>query len=126
MIDIFLVDSDPSTNEAIFEVIQDEGYRAKCCQTVEDALLALDKVGGARLLITDLRLYGIFPDGVKLATWAKERWPKIQILLMTTGSRSAPLTLERGLEAKVLYKPFQVEALLEEIGALIGPPSHRE
>ena len=114
---ILVVDDNPEVREFLLETLREGGYQS---EGVADGLEAIDrlKAGGWELVLTDLQMPGL--DGLALIRWLKENADQTPVILVT-GSTDHPACAEAQAQgARCLHKPFQVDALLEAVGEVLG------
>ena len=89
--DILIVEDEINIRTALVTMLEKRGYRARAVGTAEEALALL---GGAEadLLITDLKMPGV--SGMELLHHAKEKWPQMEVVVITAYG-----TIETAVEA---------------------------
>jgi len=108
-----IVEDDPSQREMICLLLEESDYDVIQCESAEAAELVIDKVGGClALLMTDVNLAGRM-NGVELAYIAKERNPRLDVVV--TSGRPLPRPLPDG--AKFWAKPWAALDVLREAEA---------
>jgi len=105
-----IVEDDLSQREMLSLLLEESHYDVIQCESAEAAELVLAKNGGTlSLLITDVNLAGIM-NGVELAFIAKQRHPKLDVVV--TSGRPLPGSLPDG--AKFWSKPWAALDILRE------------
>jgi PAS domain S-box-containing protein len=104
-------------------ILADMGYTIHVAHNAQEALDVLDARGRIDLLFTDLIMPGGM-NGVMLARAARERQPKIRVLL-TTGYAEASLerTDAGGSEFEMLNKPFRRVDLIRRVRRVLDGPT---
>lgn len=105
-----VVEDDPAQRDMICLLLEESGYDVIQCESAEAAARVLEKNSGALcLLMTDVQLAGRM-DGVALAHFAKERNPRLDVVV--TSGRPLAQTLPEG--AKFWAKPWAPLDILRE------------
>jgi DNA-binding NtrC family response regulator len=105
-----IVEDDPSQREMLSLLLEESHYDVIQCESGEAAELVLTNSGGAlSLLITDVNLAGAM-SGVELAFIAKQRHPKLDVVV--TSGRPLAGSLPDG--AKFWSKPWAPLDILRE------------
>jgi signal transduction histidine kinase len=100
---ILLVDDNLEVARACARALREAGCEVSHVGSAEAALAALEAPGGAfELLLSDIVMPG-GRSGLELARLARERYPRLQIVLMTGYSEQL---VERPVDEIVLHKPF--------------------
>ena len=116
MINILLVEDDPSISGPLMRVLGREGYSARLVETGAEALDAL--TSSLDLLILDLGLPDI--EGLDVARYARSKSFTFPILILT--ARSEEVDMVVGLDAGAddyITKPFRLAELLARVRALL-------
>ena len=105
-----IVEDDAFQRELISMLLEESDYDVFQCESGEDAELVLAKDGGAlSLMMTDVNLAGPM-DGVELAFIAKQRFPKLDVVV--TSGRPLVQSLPDG--TKFWSKPCAPLDILRE------------
>ena len=120
---ICVVDDDISIREALEGLINAFGFRTEAFGSAED-FLRIARLSDIRCLVLDVRLGGM--DGLELqARLQKSGW---SIPVIFISSHNDPKTRARALDAGAvgfLSKPFDRDALISMINAVVGPASEK-
>lgn len=111
---IIVVDDDPTCNQFLTLLLEDEGYEVRAATCAADAL-RLAEESPPHVLIADWLLKdGI--DGAEVARRLKKAQPDLRVVF-TTGSPAEQLAEQVSTMSNVaiLEKPIQIENLLVEI-----------
>lgn len=105
-----VVEIDPAQRDMLCLLLEESGFDVIQCDRAEDAERVLDEDDGALcLLMTDVQLAGRM-NGVELAHIAKERKPRLDVVV--TSGRPPPQQLPDG--AKFWSKPWVPLDVLRE------------
>jgi two-component system, cell cycle response regulator CpdR len=105
-----IVDDDAFQLQMLGLLLEESGYRVIACESAEDAQRVLDEDPAALcFLMTDVQLAGAM-NGVELARIAKERNPRLDVVV-TSGR---PLTQALPEGAKFWAKPWTPLDVLRE------------
>jgi CheY-like chemotaxis protein len=130
---VLVADDEPNVRRIIHDVLHNRGCEVVVCEDGGAAINALESVAGGKLepfhaVVSDIRM----PDrnGYEVFAAARKHCPGIPVILMTgfgyDPHHSIVRASQEGLQS-VLFKPFPVERLLEEVrkavGAAKGPES---
>jgi DNA-binding NtrC family response regulator len=103
-----VVEDDTLQREAIADLLKDRGLEVIECTTAEAAELVLAATGPElRVMLTDVHLDGEM-TGIELAEFAKEKFPSLNVVIM---SGKAPAKLP--MDTRFLQKPYSYAELLE-------------
>ncbi|WP_132251795.1 hybrid sensor histidine kinase/response regulator [Methylobacterium segetis] len=120
---VLVVDDRPDVAATACTILEDFGYRVTVVDGPASALEVLDGEARIDLLFTDLIMPGGM-NGVMLARAARERQPKIRVLL-TTGYAEASLerTDAGGTEFEVINKPYKRMELARRVRRVLDGPT---
>src|SRR5450755_4272530 len=99
------------------DIVEDAGFTAIEAVNADEALTILESRSDIELLFTDIQMPGSM-DGLKLAHAVHERWPSIEISLV-----SGKLTLtdaEKPIHSRFFGKPLEVKQMIAEMQDMIG------
>lgn len=124
---VLIADDEPQIREVIRDVLRNRGADVVVCESGGEAIEALE-AGGAPfvLVVSDIKM----PDrnGYEVFSAAREAHPDLPVILMTgfgyDPHHSIVRASQEGLQA-VLFKPFQVEKLVEEVHKALGAAAQR-
>ena len=116
---ILVVEDNPSLRDLAVKMIRGLGYTVYQADDANDALVIMDEKE-IDLLFTDVVMPGGM-TGLSLAAAAKERNPKIKILL-TTGYSEAFVKSENGdrQQTELISKPYRKQDLASKISDILG------
>ena len=120
---VLVVDDRADVAETAAMILGDFGYTSLTALGADEALRVLDGERRIDLLFTDLIMPGSM-NGVLLARAARERHPRIKVLL-TTGYAEASLerTDAGGSEFEVIMKPYRRLDLARRIRRILDGPT---
>ncbi len=115
---VLVADDEPRIRRIIGDVLTTRGCSVVVCQDGTEAFAALEKAGkdGFDLIVSDIRM----PDhnGYEIFAASHKQSPTAPVILMTgfgyDPHHSIVRASQEGLQS-VLFKPFQVERLLDEV-----------
>jgi FixJ family two-component response regulator len=110
---VYIIDDDPSIREAISDLIQSVGIRARSFSSAQE-FLQTQRVDVPGCLILDVRLPGL--SGLDLQTQLSRAGVQIPIIFIT-GFGDVPMTV-RAMKAgalEFLTKPFREQELLDAV-----------
>ena len=113
---MLVVDDDPFVLMVTVDLMEEAGYRVLKASNADDAIKVLEANPEIRVLFTDIEMPGSM-DGIKLAHYARKRWPPLKIIVVSGQVTPALGSLPEG--GRFLSKPFypaQVAAVLASIG----------
>ncbi len=117
---LLLVDDNSSFRHATAALLEGLGYRVEAVADGEQALLAIDRLAGLRLVLTDVVMPGL--DGTELL---RQLDPRSGVRLIFISGHSASELERRGFsvaQGQLLKKPFSAVALARMVHqALQGP-----
>ncbi|MFF8800423.1 MULTISPECIES: hybrid sensor histidine kinase/response regulator [unclassified Methylobacterium] len=120
---VLIVDDRPDVAATAGTILEDFGYKVVVVDSPRVAIEILDGEARIDLLFTDLIMPGGM-NGVMLARAARERQPKIKVLL-TTGYAEASLerTDAGGTEFEIINKPYKRMELARRVRRVIDGPT---
>ncbi|CAO4171552.1 hybrid sensor histidine kinase/response regulator [Methylorubrum populi] len=120
---VLVVDDRPDVAAVAGTILEDFGYKVIVVDSPRTAIEILDSEARIDVLFTDLIMPGGM-NGVMLARAARERQPKIKVLL-TTGYAEASLerTDAGGTEFEIINKPYKRMELPRRVRRVIDGPT---
>jgi CheY-like chemotaxis protein len=103
---ILVVEDEPLLLMMAVEVVEDAGFQAIEASNADQAVTLLESNPDITILWTDIDMPGSM-DGLKLAVLVRDRWPPIEILIVSGKQRPATEDLpERGVfHSKTVRQP---------------------
>jgi two-component system, cell cycle response regulator CpdR len=115
-----IVENDPMQREMIALLLEESEYDVIQCESAEAAALVLDKCSNSLvLLMTDVSLAGRM-NGVELAYVARQRNPRLDVIV--TSGRQLSQPLPEGV--KFWPKPWSALDVLREAATAAAQTSH--
>ncbi len=117
---VLVVDDDELIRQLITGLLTDEGYAVR---SAGDAYQAMEEVGLATpgLLLLDLMMPGISGAELLARLRRDERWQELPVILISAHPRLHEIAEDLGACA-ALAKPFNISALLLQVGQVFEPP----
>lgn len=109
---ILVVDDDAPFLETVLDVLRDAGLAGIGASDVPDAVSQLERSPQIGCVLTDVQLPG--RSGIDLAIIISERWPRMEVALMS--AQAPPLPGWAGSDLPFLRKPFRLNDLFRVIG----------
>ncbi len=111
---VLVVDDEPVVCRLTARILTEAGFRVLEAHSGVEAAAQLAGLGAAviGLMVSDITMPGM--TGVHLADIVAERWPSVPVLLVS--GQGGPAT---GYIGPFLAKPFQPEALIRAVSALL-------
>lgn len=115
---LLLVDDELIVRRTLGEALARAGYAVELAASGAEALERLARPG-VDLLLLDLQLGDI--DGVQVMQEARQRWPRLPILMLTAhGSLPSAIAAVRYAAADYLLKPISLEALRARVAQVLA------
>lgn len=116
---ILVVEDDETVRALAVELLRDMGFQVMEAATGSAAMALLSGAVHFDLLVSDVGLPG--PNGRQVADYAREKFPRIKIILMTGYAEQAAMTPQfLGADMELLVKPFDAQALVAKVHAAMG------
>ncbi|HWB41114.1 MAG TPA: response regulator [Gemmatimonadales bacterium] len=119
MTTILFVEDDAAIRSAILRVLEASGYAVLPAATPMEAIeLAAGYRESIHVLLTDIGLLGL--TGPQLARLLLADRPGLRVLYISGQAEADMLPGRVGAGTAFLQKPFSMEALLQQLGELLG------
>jgi CheY-like chemotaxis protein len=105
-----VVDDEPLILMDTSDMISGEGYAVIEASTADEAFAFLESHSSLQLLFTDVQMPGRL-NGFELARIVRERWPHIQVIVVSGAARPGPNDLPSN--ASFIGKPISAELVRE-------------
>jgi PAS domain S-box-containing protein len=116
---ILVVEDDETVRAMVVELLHDMGFQVMEAATGSAALPLLSGAVQFDLLVSDVGLPG--PNGRQVADYAREKFPRIKVILMTGYAEQAAMTPHfLGADMELLVKPFDALALVAKVNEVMG------
>lgn len=119
---ILVIDDDSSIRQVIAYALGDEGYQV---DEASDGEAALESVGRRHpdLILLDMKMPGV--DGWEFARLYRERYERLAPIIVLTAARDAAQRAADVNAVSYVPKPFDLDALLERISAVMSMDGNR-
>lgn len=110
---VLVVEDEPLVRLHTIGVVKNAGFEAIGARHADEAVHTLEARNDIRLVITDVMMPGSM-DGLRLANVIRDRWPPINLILISANRIAVSDIPERG---KFFSKPFndrQIEQALRD------------
>lgn len=116
-ITLLVVDDEALIRMDVVDQLESEGFTVLEAATADEAISILASNSGIRLVLTDIDMPGSM-DGLKLAAAVRDKWPPVQIIVMS-GHRMVEITdLPDG--SVFFSKPYQHAVVMESVTKMLG------
>lgn len=112
---VLVVEDEPVQRLTLVDILTDGGFEVVDAFDAASAVEILESRTDIRLVVSDIDMPGAM-DGLKLAASVRQRWPPIEILLLSAGS--APRTEDLPARVEFISKPIITDRLLAKVQAL--------
>jgi len=113
---VLVVEDEPLIRLGLASAIEEAGYEVAEAANARDAIRVLEH-DRVQLLLTDVDMPGGM-DGIRLAHYVRDRWPPVQLIVISGKVGVKPGELPPG--ARFVSKPYQEPQLLGLVQAMIG------
>lgn len=114
---VLVVEDEPLIRLGLASVIEEAGYEVAEAANAGEAIRALERDRTVSLVLTDVDMPGGM-DGIRLAHYVRDRWPPVQLIVISGKVGLKPGELPTG--ARFVSKPYQEPQLLGLVQAMIG------
>lgn len=115
---VLVVEDDPLVRLSASELAENAGLQVMQAADSKEALSILERFGNIGVMLTDVLMVGPM-NGLELANVVRERWPDIQIIVISGAGRPKAKDLPAG--ALFFPKPFNVMALTQALRRHANP-----
>ena len=112
MSSILIVEDEVLTSEYLRFVLEKAGYEAIPAGSAEEAIAVLEHRDDVDLVVIDINLPGGL-NGLQLAAVVRDRWPSINIIIVT--GYSAPKREEIPSGSLFVPKPYGAQKMIEAV-----------
>jgi CheY-like chemotaxis protein len=117
---VLVVEDEALIRLGIVDLLEEQGFEAFEAANSDEAIRLVEREPDIGVIVTDVDMPGSM-DGLKLAHFVRERWPPIQLIVI---SGKVGLTTEMlPVSARFFTKPYQDAHLIGTINELIGRKS---
>ncbi|HWV01057.1 MAG TPA: response regulator [Devosia sp.] len=114
---ILVVEDEPLIRLGLASVIEEAGYEVVEAANASEAIRVLEANADVSLVLTDVDMPGGM-DGVRLAHYVRDRWPPVQLIVISGKVGVSAAHLPSG--ARFISKPYQEPVLLGAMRGMIG------
>jgi len=111
---VLLVEDEFLIRLLVAEVLRDEGFEVIEAEDGSQAAAVIDGPDGFDLLLTDVHMPGPI-DGIQVAARARQRDPRIPVIVVSARPDSAQRLDELALRSVFVAKPYDLYALVQTI-----------
>ena len=112
---ILVVEDEPLIRLGMVSLVEELGFPVLEAGHAAEAIGRMELEPEIRLVITDVDMPGTM-DGVRLAYYLRERWPPVQLIVVSGKAGVDPRQLPQG--ARFFSKPYRDDALLAAVREL--------
>ena len=112
MSSILIVEDEILSSEYLEFVLADVDYEVIPASDAEEAIIDLEHRDDIHLVVTDINLPGVL-NGLQLAALVRDRWPSINIIVVT--GYSAPTTEEIPSGSLFIPKPYSAQKMIAAV-----------
>ncbi len=98
------------------DLLEDAGYSVIEAASADEAIAILEKAPQIRLLFSDVDMPGSM-DGIELAEFVHQRWPKMRLLLTSGHHKIADADLPD--HGRFVSKPYSDQTIVKQVEALL-------
>lgn len=109
---VLVVEDDPFIRMDIATMVEDAGFDVIEAGDADEAVTVLEREPAIQHLVTDIDMPGSM-DGLKLARLTRDRWPLVEIIVIS--GRMKPAADELPEDAQFLSKPIMPRKLEEAL-----------
>lgn len=113
---VLVVEDEPVQRLALASLIEDGGFEVLEAWDADSAVAVLEERADVRLVVTDIEMPGAM-DGMKLAAAVRDRWPPIEIILLSAGR--PPRVDDLPARAQFVSKPIVSDRLLQKLKEIV-------
>lgn len=115
---VLVVEDDSLLRFMAVELIEDAGFETIEAASADDAVAILETRADIRIVFTDIDMPGGM-DGLKLAAAVRDRWPPIEIVIVSGHSRNETTLPDRAVFFPKPYDINVVAVTLRRMAAII-------
>ena len=113
---VLVVEDEPLVRLDAVDMLTGAGFRVVDATNADEAIAILERRRDIRVVVTDIQMPGSM-DGLKLAAMIRDRWPPIQLIVISGKVGVQAGQLPPG--AKFIAKPYHEPTLLNLVQSLI-------
>ncbi len=112
---VLVVEDEPLLLLLAGALVEEAGLQPLYAGNADEAVAILEERQDIRIIFTDVEMPGSM-DGIKLAAAVRNRWPPIQIVVVSGHSAVRPSQLPEG--ARFFAKPYDEQHIVETLQAM--------
>jgi len=112
---VLVVEDEPLVRMFAIHFVEDAGFEVVEAADADQAVAILEARSDIRIMFTDIDMPGSM-DGMKLARAVRDRWPPIEIIIVSGHRR--PVDDELPARAVFFPKPYDVDAVTAELNRM--------
>jgi two-component system, response regulator PdtaR len=116
-ITVLIVEDESLIRMGIVSSFEDAGFLIYEAENGDEAIRMLEDHSEVRLVFTDINMPGSM-DGLKLAHYARDRWPPVKIIV--TSGQSGVLGKDLPAGAIFIGKPYQSEHVTHKVREMLA------
>lgn len=105
---ILVVEDEPLLRILAVDFMEEAGFEVIDVGSADEAVLILEARSDIRIVFTDIDMPGSM-DGMKLAAAVRDRWPPVEIVVVSGHKRHSEIVLPE--RAVFFPKPYNIEAV---------------
>jgi two-component system, response regulator PdtaR len=117
LVAILIVEDEPLIRMGVVSQLEDAGFLIYEAGNADEAICRLEEHAEIRLVFTDINMPGS-KDGLKLAHYARGRWPPVKIIVTSGQLRVRDKDLPAG--AIFIGKPYHSEHITHKVREMIA------
>jgi len=114
---VLVVEDEMMLRMRAVDMVEDAGFTPVEAVDADEAIAILESRSDIALLFTDIQMPGSM-DGLKLAHAVRERWPPIEIILVS--GQLKPANIDIPANSRFFGKPFEAREMIGEMQNMIG------
>ena len=114
---VLVVEDEPIQRMTLVDIIEEGGFEVLEARDADTAVAVLESRTDVRLVVTDIQMPGAM-DGMRLAAAVRDRWPPIEIVLISAGPQ--PSLEELPARVEFMPKPIITKRLLDKLTRMTG------
>jgi YesN/AraC family two-component response regulator len=115
---VLVVEDEPLIRIGLASLVEEAGYTVLEASNASEAIKQIELDPAVRIVITDVDMPGSM-DGIRLAHFVRDRWPPIQLIVISGKVDVSLGQLPNG--ARFFTKPAPETVLLAAMRELAGP-----
>ena len=118
-ISVLVVEDNELVRFLATDFLEEDGFKVFGARRADEAIRLLESNPDIGILFTDINMPGSM-DGLKLAQYARDRWPSLAIIVTSGRSQASQLLPERAVFLSKLYRMDQITQMLRKMTTRIA------